>query len=143
MLPNPRFRRPIGLLLTSAPRPAKPYRYFATFGLLLTSWPQNVLKSGAFVKNCQYPVNSGGILNLFNVNEQIFHQLIELRRHMEPSKVIILNFRSWIIYRISTQLGDFWLICHIKTSKIRHLGHFCLTKNWATFRLSTAAADKI
>ena len=42
MLPNPRFRRPIGLLLTFAPWPAKPYRYFSTFGLLFTSWPRNV-----------------------------------------------------------------------------------------------------
>ena len=60
VLPNPRFRRPIGLLLTSSPRPAKPYRYFDTFGLLLTSWPQIVLKSGAFVKYCQFPVKSEG-----------------------------------------------------------------------------------
>ena len=50
MLPNLRFRHPIGLLLTSTPWPAKLYCYFATFGLLLTSWPRNVLKSGAFVK---------------------------------------------------------------------------------------------
>ena len=32
----------------------------ATFRLLLTSWPRNVLKSGTFVKNCQFLVNSGG-----------------------------------------------------------------------------------
>ena len=50
VLPNLRFRCPIGLLLTSALRPAKPYRYFATIGLLLTSWPRNVLKLGASVK---------------------------------------------------------------------------------------------
>ena len=74
VLPNPRFRRPIGLLLTSSPRPAKPHRYFATFGLLLTSWLRNVLKSGAFVKNCQFPANSGGFwafsmsMNRFIVN---------------------------------------------------------------------------
>ena len=35
VLPNPRFRRPIGLLLTFAPRPAKPFSYFwATFYFL-------------------------------------------------------------------------------------------------------------
>ena len=97
VLPNPRFRCPIGLLLTSSPRPAKPYPYFATFGLLLTSWLRNVLKSGAFVKNCQF----GGILNLFIVSEQIYRQMMGLRCHTEPLKVIILNFRSWIIYRVS------------------------------------------
>ena len=46
VLPNPRFRCPIGLLLTSTPRPAKPYRYFATFGLLLTCSPRNFLEIG-------------------------------------------------------------------------------------------------
>ena len=129
VLPNPWFRRPIGLLLTSAPWPAKPYRYFATFGLLLTSWLGNVLKSGPFVKNCQFR----GILNLFNVNEQIYRQLIGLRRHTKPSKVINLNFRSWIIYRFSAQLGDFWLICQIKMPKIRHLGTFLLDEKLGYF----------
>ena len=59
VLPNPRFRRLIGLLLTFTPRPAKPCCYFATFGLLFSSWSRNVFKSGVFVKNCQFPVNSG------------------------------------------------------------------------------------
>ena len=40
VLPNLPFRRPTGLLLTSPQRPAKPYCYFATFGLLFTSWPR-------------------------------------------------------------------------------------------------------
>ena len=57
---KPEVRCPIGLLLTFALRPAKPCRYFATFGLLFTSWPRNVFKSGVLVKNCQFPVNSGG-----------------------------------------------------------------------------------
>ena len=138
VLPNPRLRCPIGLLLTSTPRPVKPYRYFATFGLLLISWPRNVLKSpGRLCEKLSISCQFRGILNLFNVNEQIYRQLIGLRRHTEPSKVIILNFRSWIIYRFSAQLGDFWLIC-----QARHLDAFCLTKNWATFRLFTVAADK-
>ena len=46
VLPNPRFRRPIGLLLTSTPRLSKPYSYFATFVLLLTYLPRNVLEIG-------------------------------------------------------------------------------------------------
>ena len=48
-----------------------------------------------------------GVLNLFNVNEQIYRQLIGLRRHTEPSKGIILNFRSWIIYHFFCPIGWF------------------------------------
>ena len=62
---------------------------------------------------------------------------------IEGDFFFILNFRSWIIYRFSSQLGDFWLNCHIKMPKIRHLGTFLLDKKLGYFRLSTAAADKI
>ena len=123
VLPNPQFRRPIGLLLTFSPRPAKPYRYFwATFDFLATKCLEIGHLCEKLSISCQFRL----ILILFNVNEQIYHQLIGLRCYTEPSKVIILNFRSWIIYRFSTQLGDFWLIWHIKTPKIRHLGAFLL-----------------
>ena len=129
MLPNPRFRHPIGLLLTSAPWPAKPYLYFATFDFLAAK----CLEIGRLCEKLSVSCQFRGILNLFNINEQIYHQLIGLRRHTEPSKVIILNFRSWIIYRFSAQLGDFWLICHIKTPKIRHLGAFLLDEKLGYF----------
>ena len=110
VLPNLQFRRPIGLLLTSAPQPAKPYRYFwATFDFLAMKY----LEIGRLCEK----LSIQGILNLFNVNEQIYRQLIGLRRHTEPLKVIILNFRNWIIYRFSPQLGDFWLICHIENAQ--------------------------
>ena len=86
VLPNPRFRRPIGLLLTSAPRLSKPYRYFATFVLLLTYLPRNVLEIGRLCEKLSISCQFRGILNFFNVNEQIYHKLIGLRRHIEPSK---------------------------------------------------------
>ena len=86
VLPNPRFRRPIGLLLTSAPRLPKPYRYFATFVLLLTHLPRNVLGIGRLCEKLSISCQFRGILNIFNVNEQINHKLIGLRRHIEPSK---------------------------------------------------------
>ena len=80
------FRRPIGLLLTSAPRLSKPYRYFATFVLLLTYLPRNVLEIGRLCEKLSISCQFRGILNFFNVNEQINHKLIGLRRHIEPSK---------------------------------------------------------
>ena len=86
VLPNPRFRRPIGLLLTSAPRLSKPYRYFATFVLLLTYLPRNVLEIGRLCEKLSISCQFRGILNFFNVNEHINHKLIGLRRHTEPSK---------------------------------------------------------
>ena len=86
VLPNPRFRRPIGLLLTSAPRLSKPYRYFATFVLLLTYLPRNVLEIGRLCEKLSISCQFRGILNFFNVNEQINHKLIGWRRHIEPSK---------------------------------------------------------
>ena len=86
VLPNPRFRRPIGLLLTSAPRLSKPYRYFATFVLLLTYLPRNVLEIGRLCEKLSISCQFRGILNFFNVNEQINHKLIVLRRHIDPSK---------------------------------------------------------
>ena len=86
VLPNPRFRRPIGLLLTSAPRLSKPYRYFATFVLLLTYLPRNVLEIGRLCEKLSISCQFRGILNFFNVNEQINHKLLGLRRHIEPSK---------------------------------------------------------
>ena len=40
--------------------PCRGQQSLTATSLLLTSWPRNVLKSGAFVKNCQFPDNSGG-----------------------------------------------------------------------------------
>ena len=78
-------------------------------------------------------VNSGGFWTFSTSMNRFYRQLIGLRRHTEPPKVIILNFRSWIIYRFSAQLGDFWLIGHIKTPKIRHLGAFLLDEKLGYF----------
>ena len=50
VLPKPRFRRPIGLRFTFAPRPAKPCRCLATFGLLFTSWPRMSLNRASWWK---------------------------------------------------------------------------------------------
>ena len=113
---------PIRLLLTSAPRPAKPYRYFATClpGHEM-SWNQAPLWK---------------IVNFLSIqgdSEPFQRQWADLPstdriktsyRHSEPSKVIILNFRSWIIYRFSTQCAQ-----------IRHLGAFLLDKKLGHFLL--------
>ena len=67
-------------------RLSKPYRYFATFVLLLTYLPRNVLEIGRLCEKLSISCQFRGILNFFNVNEQINHKLIGLRRHIEPSK---------------------------------------------------------
>ena len=61
-------------------------RYFATFVLLLTYLPRNVLEIGRLCEKLSISCQFRGILNFFNVNEQINHKLIGLRRHIEPSK---------------------------------------------------------
>ena len=82
VLPNPRFRRLIRLLLTSAPRLSS----LTATSLLLTYLPRNVLEIGRLCEKLSISCQFRGILNFFNVNEQINHKLIGLRRHIEPSK---------------------------------------------------------
>ena len=110
VLPNPRFRRPIGLLLTSAPRHSKPYRYFATFVLLLTYLPRNVLEIRRLCEKLSISCQFRGILNFFNVNEQINHKLIGLRRHIEPSKSFESDYPQLPVVGQSIVFPPIWVI---------------------------------
>ena len=142
VLPNLRFRRPIGLLLTSAPRPAKPYRYFATLGHF-------------WLPGCKMSWNWAPLWKIVN--------FLSIQGDSEPFQ------RQWAdvssIDRIKTlygaiegdypqlpELNNLLLFCPIgwflvnlphKCPKLDIWAHFCLTKNWATFRLSIAVAGKI
>ena len=111
VLPNPRFRRPIGLLLTSAPRLSKPYRYFATFVLLLTYLPRNVLEIGRLCEKLSISCQFRRILNFFNVNEQINYKLIRLRRHIEPSKSFESDYPQLPEVGQSIVFPPNWVIC--------------------------------
>ena len=130
---TPRFRRLIGLTFEFHAAASKALPLFCYFWATFDFLAAKCLEIGRLCEKLSISCQFRGILNLFNVNEQMGRQLIGLRRHTEPSKVIILNFRSWIIYRFPAQLDDFWLICHIKAPKIRHLGAFLLDEKLGYF----------
>ena len=123
VLPNPQFRRPIGLLLTFAPRPAKPCRYFATLGYFLLPGREMSLNRASLWKI----VNFLSIQRDFEPFQRQWADLSSIDRIKTSYGAMVGDYPQLPELdnlSFSAQLRDFWLICHIKAPKMRQLGAF-------------------
>ena len=132
VLPNPRFRCPIGLLLTSAPRPAKPYRYFATFGLLWLPGHEMSWNQAPLWKIVKF-LSIQGDFEPFQCQWTDLSSIDRIKTSYGAIKGDYPQLPKLDNLLFFAQLGDFWLICHIKMPKIRHLGAFLLDEKLGYF----------